>query len=495
MSAVTATSRSAFPWLTALAAFLAVAAAGTLAALAGSGAAAVLRPAKPASPPDRIASVGPARLVVPADWRTVSPSSAGVAALEVERAAVFQPASRPWTRVVVAFDPAVEPSLIPDELRSAAVLAGQVPRPTRVRGWPAWIYHADPARAGGRDGSVTAFATTAGVLAVACTSVAGQQADSNCASEISSVAVPGARALVPSRSLALEVHLPAVVDRLNRSRSKHRARLNGAHTNESQALAARLLDVDHRAAARSLRSLGGPAAAPLIRDLTNVADAYGALARAADDASPGEFASAATGIRHAEALLTGGVAAVSRPQTAEVAARVTTQRQDRDGSAPSGVPTILFALFTALAMTAGVVTGNSDAMSGLWRRLLPRRGDAYAGSRPGSDHRHARGGSFGPPRRFSPGAGGTIELHDVTHADVHPPVVALVEDDLQPSLQLPLVKIGKGVHTHAWSDDHPACRRSGNYSSRETRTPSKVAHVGTGVPTCLRCRASVNAAT
>lgn len=493
MSAVTATARSPLPWRTALAAFLAVAAAGALAALAGSGAAAVLRSAKPESPPGRIASVGLARLVVPTDWRTVSPSSAGVAGLEAERAAVFQPASRPWTRVVVAFDPTVEPSLIPDELRSAAVLTGRAPRPTRVRGWPAWIYHADPARAGGGGGSVTVLATTAGVLAVACTSVAGQQAASDCASEVSSVTVPGARALVPSRSLALELHLPAVVDRLNRRRSKHRARLNGARTNESQALAARLLGVDHRAAARSLRSLGGPAAAPLIRDLTNVADAYRALARAADDASPGAFASVATGIRHAEAVLTGGVAAVSRPQIAELAARVTT-RQDRDGSAPSGVPTILFALLTALAMTAGVVTGNSDAMSGLWRRLLPRRRDAYARSRPGSNHRRAQGGSFGPPRRFSPGAGGTIELHGVTHADVHPPAIALVEHDLQPSLQLPLVKIGKGVHTHAWSDDHPACRRLGYYSSRETRAPSKVAHVGTGEPTCLRCRTSVNAA-
>lgn len=491
MSAATATTRSAVPWLTALAAFLAVAAAGALAALAGSGAASVLRSAKPESPPGRIASVGRARLVVPTDWRTVSISSAGVAGLEAERAAVFQPASRPWTRVVVAFDPTVEPSLIPDELRSAAVLTG--PRPTRVRGWPAWIYHADPARSGGRGGSVTALATTAGILAVACTSVAGQQAASDCASEVSSVTFPGARALVPSRSLALELHLPAVVDRLNRRRSKHRAGLNSARTNESQALAARLLGVDHRAAARSLRSLGGPAAAPLIRDLTNVADAYRALARAADDASPGEFASAATGIRHAEAVLTGGVAAVSRPQTAEVAARVTT-RQDLDGSAPSGVPTILFALLTALAVTAGVVTGNSDALSGRWRRLLPRRRDAYAGSRPGSSHRRAQGGSYGPPRRFSPRAGEASELRGVTRADVHPPVIALLEHDLQPSLQLPLVRIGKGVHTHAWSDDRPACRRSGYYSSRETWAPSKVAHVGTGEPTCLRCRASVKAA-
>jgi hypothetical protein len=480
MSAVTAITRSAFPWLTALAALLAVAAAGALAALAGSRAAAVIRPAKPVSPPGRVASVGPARLVVPADWRTVSPSSAGVAGLEAERVAVFQPASRPWTRVVAAFDPTVEPSLIPAELRSATVLAGRAPRPTRVRGWPAWIYDADLARAAGHGGSVTALATTAGVLGVACTSVAGRQADPDCASEVSSVTVPGARALVPSRSLALELHLPAVVDRLDRGRSEHRASLNGARTNESQALAARRLGADHRAAARSLRSLGGPAAAPLIRDLTDVADAYRALAQAADDASPGEFASAATGIRHAESVLTYGIAAVSRPQTAEVAARIPTLRQDRDGSARSGVPAILFALLAALALTAGAATGNSDAAPGLWRRLVPGRGDAYSGSRPGSHDRPTRptqARSCELPRRSSPGSG-----------------IALPQRDLRPSSQLPLVTIGKGAHTHAWRGDHPVCRRSGYSSSREHGTPSKVAHVGTGEPTCLRCRAAVVAA-
>jgi hypothetical protein len=128
----------------------------------------------------------------------------------------------------------------------------------------------------------------------------------------------------------------------------------------------------------------------LIRDLTNVADAYHALARAADDASPSQFASAATGIRHAEAGLADGVAAVSRPETAEVAARATTLRQDHDGPAPSGASPILFALLIALAMIAGVATGSSDAVSRLSSRLFPPRDDAYSGSRPGSNDRRAR---------------------------------------------------------------------------------------------------------
>jgi hypothetical protein len=379
MSAVTATTRHASPWLPAVAAFLAVAAAGTLAALAGSRVAAGIKPAKPASPPDRIASVGPARLVVPADWRPVPPSSAGVAGLEAGRAAVFQPASRPGTRVVAVFDPTVAPSLIPDELRPAAVLAEGAPTRARVRGWPAWVYRADLAGVGGRGGSVTALPTTAGVLGVACTSVADRQADSDCASELGSVTVPGASALVPSRSLALALQLPAVIDRLNRGRSTHRAWLKGARTNESQAEAARRLGADHRAAARSLLRVGGPAAAPLMRDLNNVGDAYKALARAADDAVPAEFASAATGIRHAEALLAGGLAAVAPPQTAEIAAPITALRPNGGGSGPGGVPPIVFVLLTLLAMSAGAATGNSDAWSGLCRRLVPRRRNAHYG--------------------------------------------------------------------------------------------------------------------
>jgi hypothetical protein len=372
------------------------------------------------------------------------------------------------------FDPTVAPSLIPEELRRAALVAGRSPRPTRVSGWPAWTYDADPAGAAARGGSVTALATTAGVLAVACASVAGRRADLDCASDVGSLTVPGASALMPSRSLALEVHLPVVLDQLNQGRSKHREGLNGARTNELQALAARRLDADYRAAAHSLRRLGGPAAARLIRDLTNVADAYRALARAADAASPGEFASAATGIRDAEAAMTGALAAVSRPQTAEVAAHVARLRQGRAGSTPGGVPTLVFALLTAVAMTAGVAAGNSDAASGLWRRLLRRRGDAYSRPRPRSNDRRSTARSGEPPRRSSP-------------------AIALAEHDVQPSLQLPLVKIGKGVRTHAWRDDHPACRRSGYYSSREPRTPSKVTHVGAGEPTCPRCLATVSA--
>ncbi len=357
-------------WLPAVAGFAAVAAA--LAALAGSRAADVVKPAEPAAPAGRMVSVGPARLVVPADWRAVSPSKADLALLDGRRAAVFQSASRPWMRVLAAFDPTVRPSLVPDALHSAVLAGVPAPTLTRVGGWPAWTYPAEFGRAVGRGGSVTGLATTAGVLGVACTTVTGLEADPDCASDIDSVTVSGAAALIPSESLALAVHLPTALDELNRARSQDRARLRSARTNEAQALAAKRLAEDHRAAARSLRRRGGAAAAPLVGDLTTVSDGYRELARAADGASRVRFASAAAGLRRAEAVLAGGVAAVPRPATTEVVTRVSTPRQDGDASGPGGVPPILFVFLTLLAVAAGAATGNSETPSRL-SRVVGRR--------------------------------------------------------------------------------------------------------------------------
>ena len=353
--------------LPALAGLVAVAAAGVLAALAGSRAADVVNPVEPAAPSRRTVSVGPARLVVPADWRAVSPSKADLALLDGRRAAVFQSASRPWMRVLAAFDPTVRPALVPDALHSAVLAGGPAPTLTRVAGWPAWTYPAEFGRAVGRGGSVTGLATTAGVLGVACTTVTGLEADPDCASDVHSVTVSGAAALIPAESLALAVHLPTALDELNRTRSQDRARLRSARTNEAQALAARRLAEDHRAAARSLRRLGGAAAAPLVHDLTAVADGYRGLAGAADGASGVRYASAAAELRRAEAVLAGDVAAVPRPETTEVVTRVSTPRPDASG--PGGVPPILFVFLTLLAVAAGAATGNSGAASRLMRSL------------------------------------------------------------------------------------------------------------------------------
>jgi hypothetical protein len=214
---------------------------------------------------------------------------------------------------------------------------------------------------------VTVLATTAGVLAVACTTPVGSPGDPRCASDVESVTVADAATLVPSRSLALELGLPSVLDRLNAARATDRARLRAARTGAAQARAARRLGADHRAAAHALGSAGGPAAAPLTRALGDVAAAYDTLSGAAQTASPSAFAAASTGIRRAEAVLASDVAGVARPETAPIAAAPAPRAHHTPAS--GGVSAIVSALLIALAVAAGAVAGSS----GPALRLTTRR--------------------------------------------------------------------------------------------------------------------------
>jgi hypothetical protein len=354
----------------------AVIVAGVLAALVGVWAGRVAAPANPEPSPARVVSVGPARLVVPADWQSARLRSPGIAGLDAEHAVAFE---RPGLslRAVAMFAPTVEPSLIPRELRSAFPGHPPAPRAARVGGWPAWTYHLT-AGSSGPHADATVLATTAGVLAIVCTTLVPSAADPGCAADVESVSVRGAVALVPSRSLALELRLPTVLDGLNRARSRHRAALSRADTAESQALAARRLGADHRAAARVVDAAAGPAGMPLIRDLTGAAEAYDALGRAAAESSPAGFEAARAAVRQADAELARGVADVPPPITAQpTRTGSTVVRQNHNG--PSGsVPAVLFVLIMLLAAAAGVATGGSEVAPRLWRsaaaaaRLAPR---------------------------------------------------------------------------------------------------------------------------
>ena len=351
-------------------ALVSITVAGALAALAGVWVARTAVPAEPEHVPARVVSVGPARLVVPADWQPVSLTSGGISGLDAARAVALNPAPGLSTRMVATFAPGAEPSLIPADLRSAFSGPPPAPERTRLGRWPAWRYRDLPVSRSGRRADVTVLATTDGVLAVACTTPAGSTADPLCTSGVESVTVPGAATLVPSRSLALELRLPTVLERLNGARSTDRATLRGARTGASQALAARRLAADHRAAAHSLRGVGGPAAAPLTRALSTVAAAYDTLSRAAQEASPAEFASAITGIQRAEAVLASDVADVARPGMAPIAhARSAAPAQGQDSPASGGVSAIVSVLLIALAVAAGAATGSSGAAS----RLTTRR--------------------------------------------------------------------------------------------------------------------------
>jgi hypothetical protein len=355
----------------------AVIVAGVLAALVGVWAGRVAAPPNPEPPPVRVVSVGAARLVVPADWQPARLRSTGIAGLDAEHAVAFE---RPGLslRAVAIFAPTVEPSLIPRELRSAFPGHPPAPRAARVGSWPAWTYHLT-AGSSGLHADATVLATTAGVLAIVCTTIVPSAADPGCAADVESITVGGAVALVPSRSLALELRLPTVLDGLNRARSRHRAALSRADTAESQARAARRLGADHRAAARVVRAAAGPAGMPLVRDLTGAAEAYHALGQAAAESSPAGFEAARAAVRQADAELARGVADVPRPITARATrtGSIVTVRQGHN--VPSGsVPAVLFVLLMLLAAAAGVATGSSEVAPRIWRsaaaaaRLAPR---------------------------------------------------------------------------------------------------------------------------
>jgi hypothetical protein len=355
----------------------AVIVAGVLAALVGVWAGRVAAPPNPEPPPVRVVSVGAARLVVPADWQPARLRSTGIAGLDAEHVVAFE---RPGLslQAVAIFAPTVEPSLIPRELRSAFPGHLPAPRAARVGGRPAWTYHLT-AGSSGPHADATVLATTAGVLAIVCMTLVPSAVDPGCAADVESITVGGAVALVPSRSLALELRLPTVLDGLNRARSRHRAALSRADTAESQARAAHRLGADHRAAARVVRAATGPAGMPLVRDLTGAAEAYDALGRAAAKSSTAGFDAARAVVRQADAELARGVADVPRPITARAARTGSTVTGQQGHNGPSSsVPAILFALLMLLAAAAGVATGSSEVAPRLWRsaaaavRLAPR---------------------------------------------------------------------------------------------------------------------------
>ncbi len=348
---------------------LAIVLAGALAALAGVGLGRIAAPEAPRPPSPNTVSVGPARVLVPGGWDPATLRGTGVTGLDAERAVAFEttPGLAEWA--VILFSRTTEPSLIPAELR--AELHGPLPAPARTRlaGSPAWSYRDLPTGQPDARADVTVLPTTAGVLAVMCTSGLTLSANNLCAGDVTLVTVTGARLLLPSRSLALQQALPAVLDNLDRARLQDRRTLSAARTPRGQALAAGRLAVDHRAAARAIRAAAGPAGTPLARDLEAVADGYDALQEQAKAGSRGGFAAARRAVEDAETVLEADVHAVPRPAPAPAPRTATARAAEPSGGSRSGVATGVFALLIVLAVAVGGAAGSSGATSWLRQRI------------------------------------------------------------------------------------------------------------------------------
>jgi hypothetical protein len=348
---------------------LAIVLAGTLAAVAGVGLGRVAAPEESQQPSPSAVSVGPARVLVPSGWDPAPMGSTDVPGLDAERAFAFEttPGLSEWG--VILFSRTTEPSLIPAELRKE--LQGPLPAPARTRlaGSPAWKYRGLATGRPDVRADVTVLPTTAGVLAVICTSGLTLSGNDLCAGDVESVTVRGARVLLPSPSLPLQQALPAVLDDLDRARLEDRAKLSAARTPEGQALAAGRLAADHRASARAIRAAAGSAGTPLARDLDAVAHGYDALREQAETGSRSGFAAARGAVDDAETVLQGDVRAVGQPAPAPVSRTAAAPASEPSGGLRSGVAPVVFALLIALALAVGGAAGSSGATSRLWQRI------------------------------------------------------------------------------------------------------------------------------
>jgi hypothetical protein len=294
----------------------ALAAAVAVAVAVGLGAGRDLAPQQPApAVTTRIVRAGAASLVVPSAWRSVDLRGAGVPGLPRHDTVVFAPSPELPGRAAVTMAAADDPSLLPSALRAA--LRAPAPRPTatEIAGRRAWLYSRLVTGPNGQLTDVTVLPTTAGVLAVLCTSpAAAWSAVSECAASVGAIFLRGGATLAPSADLALQMRLPGVVSRLDQIRVRGRAALWNARTPADQAHWARLLAREHRAAASSLRPLAPRSRASLLERLSSAGRAYAALARAARAGSTHAFAVARLAVDRAESGLVSELDSAAAPR-------------------------------------------------------------------------------------------------------------------------------------------------------------------------------------
>ena len=259
-------------------------------------------------------------------------------------------------RAAIGLLPAASPTLLPTALRHT----GAAPATVRLAsGYAAWRYQHSGLL-------VYATPTTKGVATVACRGTASGV----CERLASSITVPGARRLEIGRRAGFFSGLAPVVSTLAARRSTGARNLDAATSPTEQALAAAALARAHAAAASRLDALAGPGdrlPAATIDDLTALASAYTALARAARNRIPRPYAKAGRAVARADAELRRTLATVTAAVNAATAAaparpaarpprRPATATTPAAARAPSGAIDLTFpllALFAAAAIAVG----------------------------------------------------------------------------------------------------------------------------------------------
>jgi hypothetical protein len=274
-----------------------------VAALAGWGVGRALRSPSPnAAGASRTVTVGLARLQVPPTWTAIKPASANIPGLDPTSTRAFRIDDGLAQHAVVTLAPPADRWLIPSSLRPALRPPLGAPIPTFLADYPAWSYSSVATARPNVVMQLTVLPTSAGVLAVACTSRSVVAGPSQCDQDVAQISVSDARVLRPTPETAFRFAMSPVLTRLQDDRAALERELNAARDAGAQAQALQAFGKAYAAAARGLDPLAPRLgrAAILVASLHNAASAYRAAGMAANTGAFGDYFVARAAVTAAE---------------------------------------------------------------------------------------------------------------------------------------------------------------------------------------------------
>jgi hypothetical protein len=275
-----------------------------VAALAGWGVARGLRPpSRDAAGASRSVTIGPARLKVPSSWIAINnPASAGIPGLDSTSTRAFRIEDGLGQRAFVTLAAPADRWLIPSSLRPELRSPSRAPIPASLGGYDAWSYWSVSTTRPNEAMEVTVLPTTAGVLAVACTSRTAVAAPSDCDEDVEQLFVSGAHVLRPTPETAFRLAMSPILTRLQDDRAAVEPKLIAARDGGAQAQALQAFGEAYDAAARRLDPLAPRSgrAATLVASLHGAARAYRAAGMAASVGAFGNYFAARAAVKAAE---------------------------------------------------------------------------------------------------------------------------------------------------------------------------------------------------
>jgi hypothetical protein len=284
-----------------------------VAALAGWGVARALRsPSRDGAGASRTITLGPASLKVPASWSAIGVASAGIPRLDSTSTRAFRIDDGLGQRAFVTLAAPSDRLLIPSSLRPQLRPPFAAPIPAFLAGYPAWSYSSVSTVSPNVMMELTVVPTTAGVLAVACTSRSAEAAPSECDQDVAQLFVSGARILPPTRETGFRLAMSPVLAQLQDDRAAVEPKLTAASDGAAQAQALQAFGEAYAAAARRLDPFapGAGRAATLVESLDRAARAYRAAGTAASTGAFGDYFEARAAVKTAESNVATALGAV-----------------------------------------------------------------------------------------------------------------------------------------------------------------------------------------